>query len=166
MSPHISSLRLTEQSLTAAVETNNALHAQVHINQLHANERAVRQYGKQRSVKVFEIDDKVSVAVPALDRASTDDKRIFGRISRVVGYTYGIQTKYGILDRLHPTSELMPLPDTIDLGTPDPAPIKKISLRYVLLEQTDLSRRFHEIPWVSMRFYAHAPRRLQKIPIV
>ncbi len=29
-----------------------------------------------------------------------------------------------------------------------------------LLEQTDLSRRFHEFPWVSMRFYAHAPRRL------
>ena len=34
-----------------------------------------------------------------------------------------------------------------------------------LLEQTDLSMRFHEFPWASMRFYAHAPRRLQKIPI-
>lgn len=100
MSPHISSLRLNEQPLTAAVESKNAHRAQVHINQLHANERAVRQYGKQQSVKVFEIDDKVSVAVPALDRASTDDKRIFGRISRVVEDTYGIQTKYGILDQI------------------------------------------------------------------
>ncbi len=35
-----------------------------------------------------------------------------------------------------------------------------------VLEQTDLSRKFHEFPWVSMRFYAHAPRRLRKIPIV
>ena len=25
------------------------------------------------------------------------------------------------------------------------------------------SMSFHEFPWVSMRFYAHAPRRLQKI---
>ncbi len=33
----------------------------------------------------------------------------------------------------------------------------------LVLEQTDLSRRFYEFPWVSMRFYAHAPRRLQKI---
>ena len=136
LSPHISSLRLIEQFLTVAVESNNALRAQVHINQLHANERVVRQYGTQRLVKVFEIDDKVSVAVPALDCASTDDKRIFGRISRIVGDTYGIQTKYGILDRLHPTSELMPLPDTIDLGIPDPAPIKKISLRYVSAQES------------------------------
>lgn len=105
-------------------------------NQLHANERAVRQYGKQRLVKVFEIDDKVSVAVLALDRASTDDKRIFGRIIRIVGDMYGIQTRYGILDRLHPTSELMPLPDIIDLGIPDPAPTKKISLRYVSAQES------------------------------
>lgn len=77
LSPHISSLRLNKEFLIAAIESNNALCAQVHINQLHANERAVCQYGKQQLVKVFEIDDKVSVAVPALDRASTDDKRIF-----------------------------------------------------------------------------------------
>ncbi len=136
LSPHISSLQLTDQSLAAAAESSNAFRAQVHIIQLHANERAVRQYGKQRSVKGFKVDDKVSVAVPALDRASTDDKRIFGRIIRVVGDTYGIQTKYGILDRLHPTSELMSLPDTIDLGIPDPAPSKKISLRYVSAQES------------------------------
>ena len=39
-------------------------------------------------------------------------------------------------------------------------------LEEILLEQTDLSRRFHEFPWDSMRFYAHALRRLQKILIV
>lgn len=136
LSPHISSLQLTDQSLTAGAESSNAFRAQVHINQLHANERAVRQYGKQRSVKVFKVDDKVSVAVSALDRASTDDKRISGRIIRVVGDTYGIRTKYSTLDRLHPTSELMPLPDTIDLGIPDPAPLKKISLRYVSTQES------------------------------
>ena len=36
-------------------------------------------------------------------------------------------------------------------------------LERIVLEQTDLSKRFHEIPWVFMRFYAHAARRLQKI---
>lgn len=66
------------------------------------------------------------------DRASTDDKRIFGHINRVVGDTYGIQTKYGILDCLHPTAKLMSLPDTIDLGIPDPAPI----LRYVSAQES------------------------------
>ena len=35
-----------------------------------------------------------------------------------------------------------------------------------VLEQTDLSSKFHEFPWVSIRFYAHALRRLQNIPIV
>lgn len=136
LSPHISSLRLNKEFLIAAIESNNALCAQVHINQLHANERAVRQYGKQRLVKVFEIDNKVSVVVPALDRASTDDKRIFGRIIRIVGDTYGIQTKYGILDQLHPTLELMPLPDIIGLRIPDLAPTKTISLCYVSSQES------------------------------
>lgn len=36
----------------------------------------------------------------------------------------------------------------------------------MVLEQTDLSRKFHEFPWVSMQFYAHAPCRIKKIPIV
>ena len=35
-----------------------------------------------------------------------------------------------------------------------------------VLEQTDLSMRFHDFLWVFMRFYAHAPYRLQKIPII
>lgn len=63
-------------------------------------------------------------------------KRIFGRIIQVVGDTCGIQTKYGILDLLHPTSELIPLPDTIGLGIPDPAPLKKISLRDVSTQES------------------------------
>ena len=57
-----------------------ALRQQVQINEKHANERTQRQYGKQRQVRTFELFDQVSVAVPALDRASIDDKRIFGRV--------------------------------------------------------------------------------------
>ncbi len=72
------------------------------------------------------------MAVPALDRASTDDKRVFGQVIRIhSGSSYEIQTKYGILDPNFPTSELMPFPSTIDLGIPTPAPDRKITLHAV-----------------------------------
>lgn len=35
-----------------------------------------------------------------------------------------------------------------------------------MLEQTDFLKKFHEFPWISMQFYAHASYWLQKILIV
>ena len=126
LSPHLQFLQLNPTSLAEANETSNAFHERIHENQLHANERSIRQYGKQRAVRNFEIGESVSVAVPELDRASTDDKRIFGQIKQVHnGPSYEIPTKYGILDRNFPTSEFMPLPSTIDLEIPVPAPDRK-----------------------------------------
>ncbi len=84
------------------------LRQQVRINQEHANQRSQRQYGKQRRVTTYQIGDKVSIAVPALDRAPTDDKRIFGKVIGVREEydSYQILTKYGVLDRQYPISEL------------------------------------------------------------
>ena len=64
------------------------------------------QYGKQRKTTTFELGDKVSVAVLALDRASTDDKRLFGQVVGIYEEfnTYTILTKHGVLDRQCPTS--------------------------------------------------------------
>ena len=109
-------LQLNPTSLNEVSKASRAFRERIHENQFQANERSIRQYGKQRAVKNFEVGESVSVAVPALDRASTDDKRIFGQVKRVhIGPSYEIQTKYGVLDRNFPTSELMPLPSTIDL---------------------------------------------------
>ena len=41
-----------------------------------------------------------------------------------------------------------------------------VSLTSFCWNRQDLSGKFHEFPWVSMRFYAHASHRLQKILIV
>lgn len=77
---------------------------------------------------MVEVGESVSVAVLELDRGSTDDKRIFGRVQQVHnGPSYEIQTKYGVLDRKFPTSKLMPLPSTIDLEIPVPGPDRKIT---------------------------------------
>lgn len=82
LSPYLESIHLEVPQLNLTAASIN-LRAKVQANQKHANERSVRQYGKQRSVKTFQSMQKVSVAVLTLDRASTDDKRIFGRVLEV-----------------------------------------------------------------------------------
>ena len=71
-------------------------------------------------------------AVPALDRASIDDKRIFGKVIDVREEydSYQILTKYKVLDRQYPISELNPLPEHIDIGIPNPLPIKVVTLHH------------------------------------
>ena len=93
------SLKLNPESPREAAESSSTFRAHIHANQLHANEQSIHQYGKQQSVKVFAIGDKVSIAVPALDRASTDDKRIFGQVIKSFDKAYSIQTKDAVLDR-------------------------------------------------------------------
>ena len=134
--PQMQSQKLNPESLREAAESSSTFRAYIHANQLQANERSIRQYGKQRAVKVFAIGDKVSIAVPALDRVSTDDKRIFGQVIKSFDNAYSIQTKPGVLDRNYPTSELMSLPDTIELGIPEPPPSKKITLNTVLAKES------------------------------
>ena len=139
LSPRLDRLRLAQpepQELGSTPTT--ALRQQIQINQKHANERSQRQYGKQRQVRTFALFDQVSVAVPALDRASTDDKRIFGR---VIGLnpeynSYQILTKYGVLDRNYPTSELNPLPSQFDLGIPDPPSMAEVTLHYCAAQES------------------------------
>lgn len=111
-------------------------------------------------IKVFEIDDKVNVAVFILDCASINDKCIFSRISWVVGNTYEIQTKYGILNHLHLSLELMPLPNIIDLKILDPTPINKINLYYISAQKSTTAIIFvhcrykNQMIWYSTCPYA------------
>lgn len=120
------------------LHSSPALRRQVRINQQHANERSKQQYGKQRQITTFAVGDQLSVAVPALDRASTDDKRIFGRVIGVIeNYDcYQIVTKHGVLDRNYPISELNPLPDHIDIGIPEPPPTNVVSLHYCAAQES------------------------------
>ncbi|MCJ1347946.1 hypothetical protein MMC31_006176, partial [Peltigera leucophlebia] len=97
---HLQSLQLNPTSLAEACETSNAIRERIHENQLQVNKRPIRQYGKQHAMRNFEIGESVGVAVPAFDRASRDDKRIFGQVKKVHnGPCYKIQIKYGVLDR-------------------------------------------------------------------
>ena len=150
LSPHLDRLRIVQQQESQEPESQElesqeldnapttALRQQVQINQKQANERSQRQYGKQRQVTTFELGNQVSVAVPALDRASTDDKRLFGR---VIGLhpeynSYQILTKYGFLDRNYPISELNPLPSQFDLGISEPPPTVTVTLHYCAAQKS------------------------------
>lgn len=141
LSPHLDRLRIEYPDSEEEESDNNpspALRDRVRVNQRHANERAKRQYGKQRQIITFEVGDQVSVAVPALDRATTDDKRLFGRIVDVKGdyNNYRILTKYGILDRNYPISELNPLPSHIDIGIPSSSPTAIVTLHYCAAQES------------------------------
>lgn len=147
LSPQLDRLRLAQQDPPQEPQELDStpttrLRQQVQINQKHANERSQRQYGKQRQTTTFELGDQVSVAVPALDRASTDDKRLFGRVIGVhEDYnSYQIVTKYGILDRNYPISELNPLPSHIDIGIPNPPPTAKVTLHHCAAQESTTER--------------------------
>ena len=77
------SLQLNPALIAVASQASIAFRDRIHENQLHANKRSIRQFGKQRAVRSFEFEEAVSVAVLALDRASTDDKRAFGQVIRI-----------------------------------------------------------------------------------
>ena len=134
LSPRLNRLRIEEVDS----DPTTKLRQQVRINQEHANKRSQRQYGKQRTITTYEIGDQVSVAVPALDRASTDDRRIFGRVISVREEydSYQILTKYGVLDRQYPISELNPLPEHIDIGIPTPPPTMVVTLHHCAAQES------------------------------
>ena len=137
LSPRLNRLRLNPPQELDGTPTT-ILRQQVRINQQRANERSKRQYDKQRQITTYAIDDKVSVAVPALNRASTDDKRIFKRIIDVIEEydSYRILTKHGLLDRNYPISELNPLPSHIDLGISNSPPSNIVTLHYCAAQKS------------------------------
>jgi len=108
------------------------LHEEVHKNQLYANKRAVKGYSKHHIITTFKEEDHISIAIPSHDRGPTDPKRIFGKIfsmDKAKPDCYEIATPYGILDRLFPIKELLPLPESIPLKIPGER-MKKITLAY------------------------------------
>ena len=146
LSPHLDRRRIVQQesqelepqSQELDSTPTTALRQQIQVNQKHANERSQRQWGKQRQVVTFSLGEQVSIAVPALDRASTDDRRLFGRI---IGLhpdynSYQILTKYGVLDRNYPVSELNPLPMEFDIGIPDPPPTAVVTLHHCAAQES------------------------------
>lgn len=143
LSPHLQSLRIDQnlgnkETALRDPSPTTALRERARANQLQANKRSIKQYGKQRNIMTFSVGDTVSVAVPALDRASTDDKRIFGRVIKVYEDkdVYKIVTKYGILDRNYPVSELNPLPGTIDLAIPQLQPTNVVTLHHCAAQES------------------------------
>ena len=53
---------------------------------------------------------------------------------------YRIQTKYGILDRWCPTSGLMPLPVTMDLGIQEPRAAGNVTLHHIAAQESTVEQ--------------------------
>ena len=137
LSPHINRLRINLPH-ESDDSPSTQLRQQVRLNQVYANKRSQRQYGKQRQVTTYQKGDQVSVTVLALDRISTDDKRVFGRVIDIRGEydSYQILTKYRVLDRQYPISELNPLPEHIDIGIPNPPPTMVVTLYHCAAQES------------------------------
>lgn len=78
----------------------------------------------------------MSIAVPRLDRTSTDDKRVFGKVLDMPQHDrYEIGTPYGVLDRLYPTNQLLPLDESIEVNIPL-GYLPKVTLHFVALQES------------------------------
>jgi hypothetical protein len=100
------------------------------------NTRAICQYSKQHTIRIFSKGDKVSIAVPRLDRTSTDDKRVFWKILDMPkSDRYIIATPYGILDCLYPTNQLLPLDESIEVNI-SLGNLPKVSLHFVAAKES------------------------------
>ncbi len=59
------------------------------------------------NVVIFEIDQVVTLGIPKEDRATIDSHRLLCMIKEILPEEQNrIQTKFGILDQIYPTSEL------------------------------------------------------------
>ncbi len=99
----------------------------IYENQLHTNKQSIWQFGKPYNVWSFKIAEIVIVAVPALDRASTNNKEVFGQVVHIhSGFNHEIGTKYGMLDWNFFIYQLMTLRSTVDLRIFTPLTDEKI----------------------------------------
>jgi hypothetical protein len=122
-------------------QQRDILHEQACKNQAHANKRAIKEYGKCHTIRTFKEGDHVSIAIPSHDRGLTDPKRIFEKILNVDEKKpdlYEIVTCHGILDRLYPVKELLPLSNSIPLEIPT-GRMKKITLAYAARQESTSS---------------------------
>lgn len=119
-------------------QQRDQLHEMARKNQAHANKRAVKEYSKRHTIRTFSKGDHISIAIPSHDRGPTDPKRIFGKILSVDEAKpdyYEIATPYGVLDRLFPVKELLPLPTSIPLEIPA-GRMRKITLAYAARQES------------------------------
>ena len=91
--------------------------AQVQQFQEGVRSRMKKKYSRNHNVVTFEIDQVVTLRIPKEDRATTDNHRVLCMIKEIPHEgRHRIQTKFGILDCLYPTSELNVVP-SVDQDT-------------------------------------------------
>lgn len=65
----------------------------------YSHQKMVQKHSRQSRIEIFHAGDYVTLAVPRLDRASTDPSRLFYRVLKVkYKKTHQLQCQYGILD--------------------------------------------------------------------
>ena len=70
-----------------------------------------KKYNSTHGVQTFKIDNIVTVAIPAKDRAVTDPSRMEAKIIGIFHKNcYQLEIEYGTLKNFYPTSELNLVP--------------------------------------------------------
>jgi len=93
-----------------------------HTATLKSVERMSTAYNssKKRRVQTFGVGDNVSVAIPVLDRTSTDIRRLPGQVTAVKGnkvQMYEVATEYGLLQTKLRADDLQSYSGSVDFNT-------------------------------------------------
>lgn len=112
--------------------------------QARARSRIEAKYSRAHQIRVFQSGDFATLSLARAGiPSSTSLPRIPCRILEKIGDSYRIQTTWGILDHLQPTTVLNPLASTMDLAKrlpPQPAPpylgpqIRTVSLNFLITQ--------------------------------
>jgi hypothetical protein len=104
--------RLLELQNQMVSETENPIHNSVRHNLNTSRVRMKRRYGKAHRIEVFGVGDIVTVSINRLDRAATDDNRLFAKVIQVPKENrYQLVSVHGVLENLYSVSELNRVPD-------------------------------------------------------
>ncbi|KAF5137881.1 hypothetical protein E5D57_001660 [Metarhizium anisopliae] len=91
--------------------------------------RMMQKHSKQHTIQHFNIGDIVSIKVPREDRASTDNRRLFGRIlEEPYAHRYRILTTSGVIKRLIPTKGLSAVNESLWSDITIPRTTKEVTL--------------------------------------
>ena len=110
------------QSTSAWSEQRSEARKRAHAATLKSAERmsAVYNSNKKRRVQTFVVGDNVSVAIPALDRTSTDVRRLPGQVTAVKGdkvQMYEVATEYGLLQTKLRAGDLQSYSGDLNINT-------------------------------------------------
>jgi hypothetical protein len=137
VSPHIiqpsqESLHTSDSSASQSVSGEDKVTKQRNTNNNQAGPKRVTRFSKNEVIEQFAVGDVVALKLPKGSRASTDMRRVFGRVLSIAyDNHYIIQTEWGIVGRVLLAIELIRVAKSVANGIKVHGPNVELSLTEV-----------------------------------